>query len=219
MEDDGQIIAERWDTPERKLPIGSLIKPFIALAYGRRHDSFPTYRCTGKKTCWLARGHGSLGVRDAVAFSCNSYFHELYSHAEPDLMAGTLSSLGLSVNADGQSGKGSPLALARAYLELASEPRDKVVAPIVEGMALSARIGTAKAAGAELPHIPALAKTGTAPCTHSPSMPGDGFALLMVPAERPRSVLLVRVHGKPGSYAAGIARKMMAAVENAGPAR
>lgn len=219
LDETGQVIAQRWDEPQRELPIGSLIKPFIALAYGRSHNSFPSYRCTGKKTCWLPRGHGTLAVREAIAFSCNSYFHQLYSHAEPDFAAPLLSHFELSVNADGHSGSASPLSLARAYLEVARQPRDKVVAPIIEGMALSAKIGTGKAAGAELPHVPALAKTGTAPCTHSRSVPGDGFAVLMIPAEHPRSVLLVRVHGRPGAYAAGIAGKMMAAVENSGAGR
>ena len=218
LDETGQLVAQRWDEPERALPIGSLIKPFIALAYGRSHDSFTTYRCTGKKTCWLSRGHGTLALRDAIAFSCNSYFHQLYSHAEPGFAVPVLSGFGLNVNPDGHSGNAAPLTLARAYLQLATQPRDKVVASITEGMELSAKIGTGKAARVEL-HVPALAKTGTAPCTHSRSVPGDGFAVLMIPAEHPRGVLLVRVHGKPGAYAAGIAGKMMAAVENRGAAR
>jgi cell division protein FtsI/penicillin-binding protein 2 len=219
LDEAGQIVAQRWEAPERELPIGSLIKPFIALAYGRTHRSFPTYRCVGRKTCWLARGHGSLEIRQAIAFSCNSYFHQLYSHAESGFAAPVLGHFGLSVETDGHSGRASPLAVGRAYLELASQPRDKVVAPIVEGMALSASIGTGKAAGMKLAHVPALAKTGTAPCTHSRSAPGDGFAVLLMPADRPRAVLLVRVHGRPGSFAAGVAGKMMAAIENAGASR
>jgi cell division protein FtsI/penicillin-binding protein 2 len=79
---------------------------------------------------------------------------------------------------------------------------------------LSAQKGTAKAAGAELRHLPALAKTGTAPCTHPRKAPGDGFALVMAPADHPRTVLLVRLHGRPGSMAAGIAGRMIAAVES-----
>jgi cell division protein FtsI/penicillin-binding protein 2 len=219
LDETGEVVAQRWDDPERELPIGSLIKPFIALAYGRSHISFPTYRCAGKKTCWLPRGHGTLALREAIAFSCNSYFHQLYLHAEPGFASPVLSHFQLRVNPDGHSGSASPLSLARAYLELATQLRDKVVAPIMEGMALSAKIGTGKAAGAEMPHVPALAKTGTAPCTHSRSVPGDGFAMLMIPAERPRALLLVRLHGRPGAYAAAVAGKMMAAVENRGSAR
>jgi cell division protein FtsI/penicillin-binding protein 2 len=130
-----------------------------------------------------------------------------------------LRQFGLSTETDGRSGRASPVVLARAYFELANQPRDKAVRPILEGMALSAKIGTGKAAGAELPDPPVLAKTGTAPCTHLRSAPGDGFAVLLMPAEHPRTVLLVRVHGKPGSFAAGMAGKMMAAVENSGASR
>lgn len=219
LDDGGQIVAQRWEEPERELPVGSLIKPFIALAYGRTHESFPTYRCLGKKTCWLPRGHGTLAIRQAIAFSCNSYFHQLYSHAEPGFATPVLGHFGLSVDPDGHSGRASPLALARAYLELATQPWDKVVAPIMEGMALSAKIGTGKAADAELADISALTKTGTAPCTHSRSVPGDGFAVLLMPADQPRMVLLVRAHGKPGSFAAGMAGRMMAAIENSGASR
>lgn len=219
LDNAGEIVAERWEEPQRELPVGSLIKPFIALAYGRTHGSFPSYRCSGKKTCWLPRGHGTLQIRQAIAFSCNSYFHQLYSHAGPGFAAPVLDQFGLSVETDGHSGRASPLALARAYLELTTGLRDKVANDIVEGMALSAQIGTGKAAGAEVPHLPLLAKTGTAPCTHSRSAPGDGFAVLLMPADHPRTVLLVRVHGKPGSFAAGVAGKMMAAIEGAGAAR
>lgn len=219
LDDTGQVMAQRWEEPEREVPIGSLIKPFIALAYGRTHDSFPTYRCAGKKTCWFPRGHGTLQLRQAIALSCNSYFHQLYSHAEPGFAEPVLRQFGLSTESDGRSGRASPVGLARAYLELASQPRDKVVGPILEGMALSAKIGTGKAAGSELPHLSLLAKTGTAPCTHLRSAPGDGFAVLLMPADDPRTVLLVRVHGKPGSFAADIAGKMMAAVENTGASR
>jgi cell division protein FtsI/penicillin-binding protein 2 len=80
-------------------------------------------------------------------------------------------------------------------------------------MALSAQKGTGKAAGESLPHVSAMAKTGTAPCTHAKKAPGDGFALVMSPADHPRAVLLVRLHGRPGFVAAGVAGRMIAAVE------
>jgi cell division protein FtsI/penicillin-binding protein 2 len=215
----GGLIAQRWDAAQREVPVGSLIKPFIAVAYGRTHPSFPSYRCTGKKTCWLPRGHGNLALRDAIAFSCNSYFHQLYTHAEPGFARPVLESFGLNPETDGHSGTASPMALARAYLKLAKEPRDREMTAVTDGMALSAQLGTGKAAGAELHNVPALAKTGTAPCTHSRSAPGDGFAVVIMPADHPAMLLLVRVHGKPGSLAAGVAGKMLAAIENAGVTR
>jgi cell division protein FtsI/penicillin-binding protein 2 len=106
------------------------------------------------------------------------------------------------------------LRLARAYLELTRRSREPAVAPALEGLALSAQKGTGKAAGAELPNTPMLVKTGTAPCTHAKKAPGDGFALLAVPASHPRAVLLVRLHGRPGYIAAGLAGRMMAEVES-----
>ena len=224
LDEQGQVMAQRWDEPAREVPIGSLTKPFVAVAYGRTHDSFPQYRCEGKKTCWLQRGHGTLGIRDAIAFSCNSYFHQLVASAEPDFATPTLESFGLNSRAwtqdkQGPGGKAAPLALVHAYLELAKHSHEEAVVPVLKGMELSAQKGTAATVHLELPRLPALAKTGTAPCTHRKKAPGDGFALVMAPADHPRVVLLVRVHGKPGSFAAGVAGRMIAVIESAGPAR
>jgi cell division protein FtsI/penicillin-binding protein 2 len=107
----------------------------------------------------------------------------------------------------------SPLALARAYLELTRHGREPQVRPVLQGLALSAKEGTAKAVDADLPGMTALAKTGTGPCTHRKKAPGDGFALVMFPAEHPRAVLLVRLHGRPGYMAAAVAGHMIAKVE------
>lgn len=213
LDENGQVIAQRWEHPERDVPVGSLVKPFLAVAYGQTHATFPEFRCTGKKTCWLARGHGKLQIRAAIAFSCNSYFHQLIAGAGPDF-AHALKDYPVHMSVTGSSsGLASPLALAKAYLELTRHPLDPSVLPVLEGLALSAEKGTGKAAGAELPHSSALAKTGTAPCTHPKKAPGDGFALVMAPAAHPREVLLVRLHGRPGFIAAGIAGRMLAAVE------
>ncbi|MGZ7092011.1 MAG: hypothetical protein ACXVJ2_03245 [Candidatus Angelobacter sp.] len=217
LDEDGQVIAQRWEHPERDLPVGSLVKPFLAVAYGHTHSTYPEFRCIGKKTCWLPRGHGKLQIRDAIALSCNSYFHQLIADAGPDF-AQTLASFpvhGPPGLAEGVSvaGWASPLPLAQAYLDLTRHARDAAVLPVLQGMALSAQEGTGKAAGAALPQNSTLAKTGTAPCTHAKKAPGDGFALVMTPADHPRAVLLVRLHGHPGSFAAGIAGRMLAAVE------
>ena len=48
----------------------------------------------------------------------------------------------------------------------------------------------------------ARVKTGTAPCLHAHRLPGDGYAVVLYPAESPRFLLLVQVHGVPGSKAA-----------------
>jgi cell division protein FtsI/penicillin-binding protein 2 len=212
LDENGQVIAQRWEHPERELPVGSLVKPFIAVAYGETHRDFPQFKCTGKKTCWLPRGHGILRMREAIAFSCNSYFHQLVAGAGPDF-AQALKNYPVRLAANGSAaGWAAPLPLAEAYLELTRRPQDTSVVPILQGMALSAQKGTGKAAGEALLHISAMGKTGTAPCTHAKKMPGDGFALVMSPAEHPRAVLLVRLHGRPGFIAAGVAGRMIAAV-------
>jgi Penicillin binding protein transpeptidase domain len=230
LNEKGEVIAQRWAAPERETPVGSLIKPFLAVAYGRTHDSFPVFHCHGKKTCWLPRGHGELGVTQAIAVSCNSYFHQLLSEAEPGFAAETLQSYGLtlqdSIGGDkvelfekGLGWQAAPLQLAHAYLDLLNGSEDKSVSPVLKGMALSARSGTASAVDKELNGVHTLAKTGTAPCVHRKKAPGDGLALVMFPADHPRLILLVRVHGKPGSAAAAVAGRMIAAVEKNGSHR
>ncbi len=215
-------MAQRWDDAERDIPVGSLLKPFQAVAYGRTQRTFPVFRCIGKKTCWLPRGHGTLHIREAIAFSCNSYFHQLVTDGGRDFTAAMNSfqihSVGSSTEPRSPQ-NAAPLALARAYLELANNTQDRAVAPVLQGMALSAQKGTGRAAGAALPDIAILVKTGTAPCTHARKAPGDGFALLITPAEPARAVLLVRVHGRPGFVAAGVAGRMIAAVETIGQSR
>jgi len=216
LDADGQVMAQRWEQPERDIPVGSLTKPFMAVAYGRTHRTFPKFRCTGGKTCWLPRGHGTLAVREAIAFSCNSYFHQLVAHAGSGFRP-AMESFALHAVADRDGERSfttaSPLALARAFLELTHHAREREVRPVLEGLALSAQQGTAKAVDASLPGMTALAKTGTGPCTHKKKAPGDGFAVVMFPAERPRAVLLVRLHGRPGFMAAEIAGRMVAKVE------
>ena len=154
-----------------------------------------------------------LQIRDAIALSCNSYFHQLIAGAGPDF-APALKKYPVRFASNGSAqGWATPLLLAEAYLELTRHPQDAAVIPVLQGMALSAHKGTGKAAGEVLLHISPMAKTGTAPCTHPKKAPGDGFALVMSPADHPRAILLVRLHGRPGFMAAGIAGRMIAAVE------
>jgi cell division protein FtsI/penicillin-binding protein 2 len=222
LNEDGQIMAQRWDNMERDIPVGSLTKPFMAVAYGRTHQTFPTYRCVGKKTCWLPRGHGTLHIREAIAFSCNSYFHQLLAGAGGGL-GPAMESFELHASrgprAAGSFTTASPLALARAYLELSRHAQEREVRPVLQGLVLSAQKGTAKAVSTEMPGLLALAKTGTGPCTHAKKAPGDGFAVVMAPAEHPRAVLLVRVHGRPGFIAADLAGRMLAEVESSGASK
>ena len=81
----GAILASRWDDPGKPIPLGSLVKPFTALAYGERHAfRYPMYHCRGTATgCWLPRGHGDVDLTSAIAHSCNSYFRNLTAELDP----------------------------------------------------------------------------------------------------------------------------------------
>ncbi len=51
-----EVIAESWSDPQSASP-GSLLKPFVALAYGRKQGLiFPVVECSGET--WLDRGGG-----------------------------------------------------------------------------------------------------------------------------------------------------------------
>jgi len=79
----------------------------------------------------------------------------------------------------------------------------------LQGMILSARVGTASAIRRSFADAPTLAKTGTAPCVHTPRAPGDGYVIMLYPADSPRFTLLVRVHGVPGSHAAIVGGELL----------
>lgn len=197
-----RLIAARWESPEVPVPVGSLVKPFTALAYGERHGfEYPEYLCKG---CWLPRGHGRIGIEDAIAHSCNAYFLAL--------AAGDVSGVARRFGIDaplagappgtliglGDGWQVAPLALARAYCDLIERPE------LRRGMALAARTGTASALG-----VPALAKTGTAVCAHPGRGPADGYVVALYPAEAPRVAMLVRVHGTTGAQTAAVAGRML----------
>jgi len=202
----GRVIASRWIDPQRPIPVGSLVKPFTALAYGETHNFvFPEYTCRGR--CWLPGGHGRLNVQQAIANSCNSYFRELAAGVDPAGLAQVCRRLGLplpsapqGLTGAGDSWKISPLDLARAFDRLAGDAQAHA---ILAGMWQAARSGTAKAVGDN-----ALAKTGTAECSHVPLEAGDGLAIALFPAEAPRYTVLVRRNNTTGANAAAVAGRI-----------
>jgi cell division protein FtsI/penicillin-binding protein 2 len=243
----GAAIASRWEQPETAIPLGSLVKPFIALAYGEQHAfNYPTHFCRGTVTgCWRPGGHGTVNLSAAMAFSCNSYFRLLTANMTAADVAPVADRFGLeppSANIYGSALLGlgdvsptqnaqelqvqksvtpqsasqwliSPLSMARAYLQLARRRDDRGVSLILDGMALSAREGTSAAVDQSLRYPSALAKTGTAPCTHNKHAPGDGYTAVLTPSDHPQFLLLVRVHGVPGSQAAKTAGQMLRDIE------
>lgn len=217
----GQLLASRWNHPDVPIPVGSLLKPFTALAYGELHGGrYPHHVCRGTATgCWLPRGHGAVDLTAAISLSCNSYFRLLTSNltardtlstaAHFDLEAPDPEAAGLQLAGLGDRWRVSPLRLARAYLELNRQRENPSIEAILAGMTQAAEHGTAREVSGDNPGFPMLAKTGTATCTHSPHAPGDGFTVIVVPAETPRILLLVRVHGVPGAQAAKTAGQML----------
>ena len=220
----GDLIAERWEDVSQPVPMGSLLKPFTALAYGEAHGfHYPEYVCRGQAGgCWRPRGHGRIGITEAVAHSCNAYFRSLAAQVPAADLTAVLARYGMNAahpsdSASAKIGVGNgwripPLAMAHAYLALASRSSDPGAGDLATGMLLSARLGTGSAVDTALDGNRARVKTGTAPCLHAHKLPGDGYAVVLYPAESPRVLLLVQVHGVPGSKAAVSAGRMMRVV-------
>ena len=217
----GELLASRWDNLDNPLPLGSLAKPFVAIAYGERHAfQYPAHICRGSQTgCWSPGGHGDVNLTSAIAYSCNSYFRVLTKDLRAMDLAPTANRFGIELPDAEASGmdlaglgprwKISPLRMAHAYLEMLRERDNPAVVQVLAGMEHSGRQGTGAEADRALGHESALVKTGTAICTHIQRAPGDGFALALAPAEDPRVLVLVRVHGVPGSHAARTAGQML----------
>ena len=79
----------------------------------------------------------------------------------------------------------------------------------MSGMFNSAARGTGRGVNAALGEGAALAKTGTAACSHVPRGAADGFTVVLYPAAQPRMLLLVRVHGVTGAESAKVAGAML----------
>jgi cell division protein FtsI/penicillin-binding protein 2 len=167
--------------------------------------------------------HGKLDLVTAVSVSCNSYFRALAENLTGQQLIPIANRFALdppdpTLSGPPLMGLGdrwpiAPIKMARAYLELYHRRDQPVVREILAGMRQAAHNGTGKGVGEALHHADALVKTGTAPCTHSHTAPGDGFVLAMVPANQPELLLLVRVHSVPGATAALTAGQMLHRLE------
>jgi hypothetical protein len=206
-------MCSRWMHPMDPVPVGSLVKPFMALAYGETHAfRYPAFTCSGAR-CWLPSGHGRMEISSAIAHSCNAYFLELAREVAPEPLESVVKRFGLSTPDPGAApstliglGAGwriSPFAITRAYSELIARSFDPGVREILAGMALSGQSGTGRGVGRG-----AYVKTGTAPCSHEIKEGGDGYVIALFPIGAPRANLLVRVHGLPGAAAAWVCGKM-----------
>lgn len=219
----GQLLGKRWDSPHQPIPVGSLVKPFTALAYAESHNfTYPVYLCRASVDgCWLPRGHGRVGIELAIGNSCNAYFRQLAREVRLEDVKRVRGRFGIEDGPDQGVGRDlvglgagwpvAPVSIVRAYCELAARSGDPGVSELIHGMALSARSGTGRALDHAVPGAVVLVKTGTAPCIHQPRSPGDGYAIVLWPADSPRFALLVGVHGVPGAQAAAVCGRILRA--------
>lgn len=197
----GALLASRWPGAGNPIPLGSLVKPFAALAYAQqRQYQYPVFVCRGTASgCWQPRPHGRLNISAALAYSCNSYFRELTSRLTGGEIDGVAAQFGLdapnpSLTGPALMGIGtqwqvSPLHMAHAYVELVRRRNEFGAREILEGLEDSGKWGTGSAAGRVLRSEDVLVKTGTAACRHTPHAPGDGFAVVIEPADEPDLLL------------------------------
>jgi cell division protein FtsI/penicillin-binding protein 2 len=219
------LLSSRWEDVARPIPLGSLVKPFTALAYAEANEfQYPTHVCRGEASgCWQTHPHGELDIVSAIAVSCNSYFRALSEELSGEKLLPTTRRFGLEAPDPGMTGPGlmglgdrwliSPLHMAHAYLELYRRREQPGVRELLAGMARSAHQGTGAGVGRALKHTDALVKTGTAPCTHLHSAPADGFVVALVPADQPEILLMIRVHGVAGAKASVTAGRMLSRME------
>jgi len=221
----GAILARHWEDAQSPIPLGSLVKPFTALAYASGHDfQYPKLACNGKRSaCWQDRPHGALDLTSAISVSCNGYFRQLAQGVPSERIDQIARDFRIELpdgNFDSQTLAGlgdrwriSPLHMAQAYLELERRRNQPGVGEIVQGMRQSALRGTGMSVGHQLTHTKALIKTGTAPCTHTPWAPADGFTIVLLPADAPEILLLIRKHSVIGATTAELAGKLLREME------
>ena len=221
-----EMIYSRWPDFGRPIPLGSLVKPFTALAYAESHGGrFPRVECAPQSGCWLPSGHGPVEIEEAIASSCNTYFRGLSDQLYHQDLVPVSARFGLSAPprsapASAYFGLGddwqlAPVALVRAYEELLKRSAEPAISRVLAGLQAAAAHGTANGVARALGGLSSLAKTGTAPCIHTAGRHrsnGDGYALVLYPAGQPRYTLLVRMHGVPGREAANLAGDILRVV-------
>jgi cell division protein FtsI/penicillin-binding protein 2 len=194
----GKPIAMRWPHVDAPIPAGSLLKPFVALAYAELHaeaalpvlfsDSrFPVVVCHGRSDgCWRRAGHGSMSLEHALALSCNAYFLALARSIYAAGISGTealelirtryglpaLPAPATPANLIGLSPgwRIPPLTLAHAYAALAVGTTPLPNSYVAARLLAGLKQATEGGTASRVgPHAGGvLAKTGTAPCISEP---------------------------------------------------
>jgi cell division protein FtsI/penicillin-binding protein 2 len=203
-----EVLGSNFES-DQPIPMGSIVKPFTALM-----TTGGKGRCNPRE-CWLPAGHGQLGLAEAIGHSCNSYMLAHAATATPERVEAITKRFNLdppqAIDNRTLIGLGSewPVAPSRMAQAFAVLAQSNDAAEVLRGMRLAARVGTAKLLGGA-----ALAKTGTAPCSHSHKAPGDGYVAMLYPPAAPKYVLLIQVHGVSGAEATRTAAKMLAVLQH-----
>lgn len=155
------------------MAVGSLQKPFVAKAWAAGHpgQAPPRIHCPPGPGCWNRRGHGELGLVQALALSCNTYFRTLATAIPGELLRSTFAEAGFIGSpqspeaAVGLFDGGSPpvirpSVLLGAYLALVNRPwslGEEARLLVLAGLKEAAHSGTAGG------QRNGWAKTGTLP--------------------------------------------------------
>ena len=240
-----RIVASRHlDLAARTLAApGSTLKPLVLYQLLARNRWYPAQRvaCNGNLVIAghrLACSHPPappFDARQALAWSCNTYFAQVALSLRPgDLDSllrnvGLLAPTGIAPNealAEFQSPQSpvatqlallgvegiriTPLELAEAYRWLAEEfiahPNSLATQIVLSGLTDSASFGMAGQAG--LGSVPVAGKTGTAESTTTPQT--HGWFAGLAPATHPQVVVLIFVPSGRGADAAHLAGILLA---------
>jgi len=212
---DGARLLADPGAPQTPLRVGSLQKPFVARAWAAAHPeaAIPRHDCRGGQACWLAAGHGRLGLAGATAVSCNAYFRALAAETPAETLARVLRDEGFRVEgavtpdaAIGLGGPGGadiaiePEALLRAYVRLVREPwprGERARGELLAGLRAAGLDGTARGLGGS----GVFAKTGTAPSIEGRPLTTSGLAVVVDGAGSARLGLLPRGTGREAAAA------------------
>ncbi len=186
--ENGAIHGSRGD--DRPLPVGSLLKPFVAKAWARAHpgEDPPVVQCKPTSGCWRPSGHGSVGLVRALAVSCNTYFKKMAAQTPVAVLEATLRAEGfvppslltpeaaIGLGADDGAVTARPEALLRAYARLVGTPWNEAEGTrrdVLAGLRDSAAGGTASGLGRR----GFWAKTGTVPALDGRPLGTSGWVV------------------------------------------
>ena len=227
----GRFVADAG-APSGPLPVGSLVKPFLAEGWSRSHpgSTIPRVVCDRRSGCWKPSGHGELGLARALALSCNSYFRKMAAETPPGVLRATLRDEGFAVGDSispetalglGRGGEDAPViepfALLRAYERLVTRPwaanEEPVRKELVAGLHEGARLGTARGARA------VMGKTGTVPSLLGRAQHTSGWVLAVGSSGSLRLALLRDGTGREAAKALGAGPQGMSSRDDDADAR